>query len=523
MVELKDASPEPQTGPGGAAAPTRNLTSIARGSGFLAAGDLFNYVSRTVAAFVLARAMGAEDYGIYNIAVSMAFVFSGIADFGLTSAMERFIPVFRKRDDPSGVRGTLQLGVGITLLGALGFGVAMLALSPVMATRLFDEPELEGLFRLFALIVPVLALTNILSAIARGYKRMDHSAFAYDFVQPLVRMVLVVVFAFVALDPVVASLIFGVSYLAALLVLVRLVRRESRNSTAPAAPRRDTRDVTLFALPFWFTSLMTKIRRNIQALLLGAFDTATSVGVFSLASSANLIGRVSNLAISTSMRPVLAELFEADDRAEMDRIYKATTRWTLTLNLPTFVIMVVFAEPILALFGDSFVVGATALVILAASELANAITGTCGAIVDMSGRGRMKVANKAVMIALLVGGNLVLIPPLGVNGAAYAVLGANLVINLIRLVEVRWFARMQPYDLRILRPLAAGLVAAVAARGLLQAGGGGDMSLVGLALGALATGLIYLAALVLLGLPEDERLIVRRLVARLRRRRGAAR
>lgn len=496
---------------------TYNIRAIAHGSGFLAAGDLFNYLSRAIAAFVLARELGAHDYGIYNIAVSMAFVFSGIADFGLNAAMERFIPVFRKREDHGGVRGTLQLGVGITALGALGFGLAMLMLSPLLADRVFDEPELETLFRLFALIVPIMALTDIIGAITRGYKRMDYYAFTYDFIQPLVRVVLVVAFAFIGLNPVIASIIFGISYFAALIVLVRLARKERLTSTPKEPPRRDTKNVTFFALPFWFTSLMTKVRRNIQSLLLGTFDSATSVGVFSLAGSANLIGRISNLAISTSMRPVLAELFDSGDRDGMDRIYKTTTRWTLTLNLPIFVVMVVFAEPILALFGESYVIGVTALMILAGSELANAITGTCGAVVDMSGKGTMKVANKAVMITLLIGGNLLLIPPFGVIGAAIAVLAANVTINVIRVVEVRWFARIQPYDLRILKPLGAGVVAFGAATASVELMAT-DISAGPLALGCLSTGLAYLLALILLGLPDEERSILRQVRSRFSRR-----
>lgn len=508
-------SPSDESGSSATDSTTLRIASIARGSGFLAAGDLFNYASRAVAAFILARELGAHEYGVYNIAVSTAFVFSGIADFGLNAAMERFIPVFHKREDHGGVRGTLQLGIRITALGALGFGMTMLLLAPVMADRIFDEPQLETLFRLFALIVPVLALTDIVGAIARGYKRMDYYAFAYDFVQPLVRVVLVVIFAFVALNPVIASIIFGVSYLAALIVLIRLVNKERNVSTPHADPRRETKEVTFFALPFWFTSMMTKVRRNIQSLLLGGFESATSAGVFALVGSANMVGRISNLAISSSMRPVLAELFDSGSRQEMDRIYKTTTRWTLTLNLPTFVVMVVFAEPILALFGESYVVGASALVILAFSELANALTGTCGAIVDMSGRGKMKVANKAVMIALLIGTNLLLIPPFGVVGAAIAILVANITINVIRIIEVRWFAKIQPYELQILKPVVAGVVAFFAAEGLLAAVDT-DMSVGMLVLNSVGVGVIYLMALMLLRLPEEERWILRRLLSRIR-------
>ncbi len=493
----------------------RNVLGIAKGGSFLAAGDLFNYLSRTVSALVLAKALGASNYGLYNLAVSASFVFSGVADFGMEAAMERFIAVYRRRDDHHGVRGSIQVGVWVTLVFSLFLTLVMLLFSPWLAATLFHEPDLKILLQLFAFIVPVLALTNILSAVARGYKRMDHSAFAYDFVQPLVRVVLIVILAFIGLDAMAASIIFGISYVAALIVLIRLTRREMRLRTPTVPPRRDVKDLTTFSLPFWLTSLMTKIRRNLQALLLGAFNSATSVGIFSLVSSANLIGRISNLAISTSMRPVLAELFDADDMEEMDRLYKTTTRWTLTLNLPIFLVMVIYPEPILALFGKSFVAGAAALVVLAGSELANAITGTCGSIVDMSGKGVMKVVNKVVLIGLLIGGNLLLIPPFGVMGAAWAVLGGTVAINLIRVVEVWWFARIQPYDLRILKPMLAAGIAFGVGR-FLDTWLPASQGLGYLVLGAAIVGITFLAALVLFGLPADERAVVGGLVRRVR-------
>ncbi len=136
----------------------------------------------------------------------------------------------------------------------------------------------------------------------------------------------------------------------------------------------------------------------------------------------------------------------------------------------------------------------------------------------MSGRGKMKVANKAVMIALLIGGNLLLIPPFGVIGAAVAVLVANLTINVIRIVEVRWFARMQPYDLGILKPLVAAAVASGAGFAMLG-WMGTDISVGMLVVGSLAIGITYLLTLTLLGLPEAERSILRQLRSRIRRRR----
>lgn len=489
---------------------------VAKGGSFLAAGRAFDYVSRAITALVLARVLGAEQYGLYNIGVSVAFVFSGVADLGLASSMERFLAVQRRKGEAESVRGTIQVGMTVTTVSSVLIAIGVALFAEQIAENVFDNTQLTVLFQIVALTIPILALTNVLSAVSRGFKRMDHSAFAYDFIQPLVRLLLILALALFGLDALTATIIFGASYVAALGVLVYLVpsQLEAKSERQPAV--RETGALMRFGFPFWFTSILTKLKSNIQELLLGVFNTVTNVGVFSLVGSANLIGRIATLSIATSSRPVIAELFEDEDLAGIGAVYKTTTRWTLTLNLPIFLVMIAFPEAVLRIFGDSFVVGASALVILASAELINAATGTCGAIIDMSGRGLMKVINKGIMVALLIGANLALIPPLGLQGAALAVLVGAVAINLIRVSEVWWFARIQPYGLLTLKPLAAAAVAFGA--GLLvnttipAVDGFGN-----LVVNAAAVLAAYIAALVALGLPDEEKLVMRSAVRRVRR------
>jgi O-antigen/teichoic acid export membrane protein len=495
---------------------SRAVLFVAKGGSFLAAGRAFDYISRAVTALVLARVLGAEQYGLYNIGVSVAFVFSGVADLGLDASMERFLAVQRRRGEAESVRGTIQVGLTVTVIASVLIAIGVALFSEYIAKNVFDNLELTVLIQIVSLTIPILALTNLLSAVSRGFKRMDHSAFAYDFIQPLVRLLLILALALFGLNALTATIIFGVSYLAALGVLMYLVPTQLEPKSERKPVIRDTGALIRFGFPFWFTSVLTKLKTNIQALLLGVFNTVTSVGVFSLAGSANLIGRIATLSIATSSRPVIAELFEDDDLDGIGQIYKTTTRWTLTLNLPIFLVMVAFPDAVLRIFGESFVAGASALVILASAELINAGTGTCGAIIDMSGRGLMKVINKGIMVALLIGANLALIPPLGVQGAALAVLVGAVAINVIRVSEIWWFARIQPYNWMTLKPLAASAVGfgvGVLTNAAIPAiDGFGN-----LVVNAAAVFAGYVGALIILRLPDEERLVIRSAVRRVRK------
>lgn len=435
----------------------RNMLQTAKGGGFLAAGSLFEFGIRFVIAFLLARVLGASEYGMYNLAISAATIVASISALGMDDGMIRYIAMMVSKRDEKGVWGTLQIGFGIGIVMSLLTGVGLYFLAEPVGLHLFHEPDLVPLLRLFSFIVPPLTLSNILVGAARGFKRMDVSALAENVIQFIIRLILIGLLALFGLNVFVASIVFGLSELAATLALIYLLHKHFSFKRPISNGRRDTREIFTFAMPFWMSGLLSKFRKNIQSVLLGTLDTVAGVGVFSIVSSINLVGRVSYQSIIASVKPFLAELYSQNNIQQMGQLYQTTTRWTLMTNLPIFLIMVLFPEQLLVIFGESFVVGASALAILAYAELANAGTGICGSIIDMTGFTKLKLVNSVTWVLLLAVTNYLLIPPWGVVGAAVATLISTTVINFLRMAEVWFLLRLQPYNRTFIKPVVAAL------------------------------------------------------------------
>jgi O-antigen/teichoic acid export membrane protein len=177
--------------------------------------------------------------------------------------------------------------------------------------------------------------------------------------------------------------------------------------------------------------------------------------------------------------------------------------------------MVLYPRAILAVFGDAFVTGSTALVIVAFAELANAGTGICGPMIDMTGHTRVKLANAVLTSALVIGGSIVLIPRWGITGAATASLIAIVTVNLARVLEVWFLERLIPYSRAFLKPVVAGSAALIA--GLLLRRWMPVDTHVGRALfqGALV-GATYLGLLFLLRLTPEDRFVLERVAHKAR-------
>jgi hypothetical protein len=74
--------------------------------------------------------------------------------------------------------------------------------------------------------------------------------------------------------------------------------------------------------------------------------------------------------------PVVTGLYAQKRCPELRNIYSTVTKWIIAIVFPGFLLMLLFAKPIMwILFGSDYVAGATALVILAFGYL---VTSVCG-------------------------------------------------------------------------------------------------------------------------------------------------
>ena len=495
----------------------KHVVVAARGGGIVFVGKLFAWGTRFALAVLLARILKADEYGLYNLALTVATVAASFPTLGLDAAIVRYTAVFASRKDHGSVLGTLQLGIGVpavlSVIAAIG---VMLASGPI-ATDLMHEPGLAPLLVIVSLMIPATVLNRQLAATLQGFKRIEYSVLAEQFSQPMVRLVILLVFALLGLTAAHAIVASTVAALVVTVMLLVLVHRVFPLRGVVRETKRHPGELLRFSLPVFFSNVVTTLGHNMQTIFLGVLGTASQVGIFSVATHLNLIGSVFQSSVVSASMPLFAESQDRGDRRTLEHLYQVTSKWSLALNLPFFLMVLAFPQALLAIFGSEFNEGAAALVVLAWANLINAATGTSGAVLDMTGHTRVKLLNSTVAIGLAIGLNFLLIPVFGLVGAAFAALASQGAVNLLRLAEVGIMERVSPYNRTFLKPIAAGLAAYAASllAGYLAQGTGPIVQVVA-GLGALF--LTYGLVLVRLGLDDEDRLVLDRVKGRLLRR-----
>jgi O-antigen/teichoic acid export membrane protein len=497
----------------------RQMLFAAKGGGITFIGRIFAYGSRFVIALVVARLLAAGQYGLYTLGLTAVELATSVASLGMGIALVRFVPQHVSQRDEARLWGTLQVGLGFTTAFSVVTGILLFVLADPIALALFDEPRLAPLLRLISFTVPFFNLSDMAAAATRGFKNMHYTVIAQNFFQPICRLVLVVCLTLVlGLNAFYALAAAGATEILVSLLLLIFLNRQFTLRRPWNTGQRDVKTLLAFSLPVYASSQIRYFGSNIKTVMLGVLTSVRDVGVFSLAGRLSLLGDMFQSSVVTASQPIIAELYSSGNRHEMSRFYKTMTRWSLTVNMPLFLILVVYAAPILSIFGGSFAEpeGIASLTILAWMGLVDAGTGICGAVLDMTDNTRVKLINTVVALGLSIVLSLILIPPLGLLGAALAALSGEVIVNLLRVSEVYILLRLLPYDLSILKPVLAGGLAAAAAvltRRVFPTG----QTIWSLLINIGVLALVYCVIILIMGLSPEDRLVFSRLKRRLGR------
>lgn len=506
---------------------TTEIGQIARGAGWGLGSNAINYILGYLFFFVVTRQIGAEQYGFYTLAVTAITLLSRFTVAGLDRGVIRYVSISRGAGQWAAMRHLIL--IALILGGLIGLaGGLWVWLYPAQALTLFGwsaKPELLPLLRILAITAPAVTIIGIAIASTQAFRTMRYRALVVNIIQPALRLALVLILlpllgATAAMPVTAFTLTQLVGVVLALFFLARLIWRlaHGRAPSPPAAaqaPSLLTRNLVRFSLPLAFASVVEYLNGRTEILVLGRFLPAEAAGIFNAATRFAGLGLIVLTAFNAIFAPLISDLHHRGDVERLDVLYKLVTRWVVAFAMPVVTIQIVFAPALMQISGAEFRQGATALRLLSLGQLVNFATGSVGLLLMMSGRANLTLFNSVLTIALSLALDFWLIPMYGLTGAALVGAAVMIGINLLRLAQVWAFLRIHPFAPAFLKPFLA--AAPAVAVGLAWLRWLPLNSLFDLGLACAVVAAIYAGAILLLGLDEDDRTMIRTLRLRLLR------
>jgi O-antigen/teichoic acid export membrane protein len=480
----------------------------------------------TFAAQVLmSNRLGQEAFGVVTLATQFAFVAAAATRFGMDVANVRLVSILVGSARGGRARGLVRRSTWIAAVVSVGFGAVAFVLAPWLADRFSGRSDAVDAFRWAALAIPLAALAFTLMGATRGLKIMRYTLYAQWFAQPIGWIVFtLVLWGVVAVSAGWATAAFAASWGAALLIAgAGWLRERGRLGDVSGAPISEEgtgalirfgalrAPGTLFSQLLFWTDLF--VLSALMASLGPAGDVVTGTYGAVLRAGQSLFLFLTSVSLTFS--PFVADLHHRGERDRLDALYKQVTRWSLAATIPVLLALAILPEQVMRIFGEGFVDGAEALRILIVGMIVPVMVGTVGFILIMAGRTGWDLLVYLAAFAIDVAIALTLARPevLGIRGAAIAQAVTLTFSAVARLILVRRFLGIWPFErayLRLLGPTVVGAGAMWGAHVLLHA----TPWLLNLMLSAAIGAGLYLVALIAVGLPANERAALGRLAAK---------
>lgn len=148
-----------------------------------------------------------------------------------------------------------------------------------------------------------------------------------------------------------------------------------------------------------------------------------------------VVGQLGGQAISLAVQPHLGVHLTREDRAETNNLYRTATAWLILMTWPLYLLAVAFAPYLLGVFGAGYAEGAAVVLVLCLTMLVATGCGMVDVVLNMAGRTSWNLGNSLLALTVNVTLNHLLIPPLGILGAAIAWAVAILVNSLLPLAR----------------------------------------------------------------------------------------
>ena len=433
-----------------------DLGKLAAGTVVALSGAILGNGIAYVYGLIIARSLGPEEVGLYFLGLILMQFFSSVCRLGLPDGLLRFVAIHAGRGDWSRVKGTflcaLFVGGSVSFLG----GTLTFVFADVVSVHFFKQKDLGPYLRWFAITLPLFSIFILATNALQALRRMDLVVLARDFIQPLSLLVFGLGFFYLLKNSESFVAAYLVSTLIALGAAIFLLRRASASLAQSASPRLDGWRILLaFSLPVAGGDIAHYLSYWCDTFLLSILKSSSEVGIYQAALRTTLLLNLLSVSLNALYAPIIADHYSSGRHQQIQLILKTLVRWCLTVALPLVFAMSLLAEQILSLWGSEFVAGASALVILAVSQLIFVTSGLLAFTLLMCGKQYLELGNTVFVAVLNVIVNLLLIPPYGITGAALSVLFSQIIIFCMRLLELRHVLDINLYSPRYIKPLAA--------------------------------------------------------------------
>jgi len=377
-------------------------------------GALLTYLAQVF----LAREMGKSEYGIYAYAIAFSTLLAIPASLGLPRTVLRLIPQYRVQEDWERLRGILLSSWQLTI--GVGFLLCLASVSIIKVLDNYQGFSYASILYIGIWLVPLQALVLLHEDMARSANNLTIAYGPSRILWPILIIIGGILFAEQnhSLNSIPMTEIAIATLLGVVVLQISLIWNKFDGEIASYKAIHERWEWLKVALPLLLNQALREILTQTDTLMVGVFLGAAAVGTYDAATKTSLWVSFILRSVNLLAAPAFAALYTQKNLTDLQKLVSTVTWWIFWPSLGISILFMLFATPLLAIFGSEFVSGSLALRILVIGQFISSLCGSVGYLMAMTGYQNDTLIPSVCCALINLVSNAIAIPLLGLTGAA---------------------------------------------------------------------------------------------------------
>lgn len=401
---------------------TAEMARVSAKGGFhLLWGLVVSTLISAVGTIIIARLLGADNYGLYIVALSAPNLISTFRDWGINSAMIRYSAQYNSENKLTKIRGIFVSGLLFEIILGLSLSVLSLVLSGFLATT-FNRPSIAPLIQIGSFYVLAGALMNAATAAYTGMETMHLNSIML-IVHSIAKTALITTFVLFGLGTLgavtgftIATTIGGITSVLLMFTIYRSLPKPINGKLEIVAT---TKMLLKYGLPVSIGTILLGFLTQFYSYILAIYVSNNAIiGNYSVAVNFVVLITFFATPVTTMLFPAFSKLDAQKDKALFGNIFQYSVKYASFVVVPVAAMIMVLAQPAIStIFQDRYVQAPLFLALLSITYLYTAL-GNLSVANLINGQGYTKFNLKVSVLTAAIGFPLsfILISSFGVIG-----------------------------------------------------------------------------------------------------------
>jgi O-antigen/teichoic acid export membrane protein len=367
---------------------------------------------------IIGKELGVTAFGIYTLAFTVYQFGLQFANFGISAALTKYIA--ESGNNESVIQKYLSSGIICSIFSGLLSGIILFVLSPFLAQSFFNIPELEPLLKITAVCYPFISLQLAISGTFNGMRRMKTFALLN-----MSQNFLIIVFS--AFFVMICNLslfgaVLGYAIPTCLVGCLSPLLITGTNWINKAAIENTVIEkIITFGFFFALSTSSSFLNLYLGTVLIGYFLTPAEVGIFAVAITLSQALTILPSAIQRVTTPAIASAYANKGNRETRKLIISSMKYPFFVVLVLGVILIASGPWLISFFfSESYSAAYQPMIILTIGNIIFTPAIATGACLFSMGKISLPYKVNILNIVLTIVLNILLIPLLGIIGAALA-------------------------------------------------------------------------------------------------------